>query len=369
MRNNPYTMINEKLLNQVANQLLSDNRGILAADESLGTIGKRFDSISLENNHENRLTYRKLLFETPLLNKFISGVITFDETIRETLSDNSTLVSKLQEQDILIGIKIDQGLEPLTKDTDETVMKDIPELDANLKQYRALGASFSKFRAVCRIDASKNYPSVEALTKNAQMLAKFALLCQQNDIVPIVEPEVLMDGDHSIETSLNVTRQFLLHTFDALNEHGVYLPGIIIKTNMVRSGVQCETQAESGDIAKKTLALVYEIFPREIPGIAFLSGGMSESQATESLSLINALDSKKEFFFSFSYGRALQASCLKAWQGKPENTELAQKVLFLRAQLNSIACHGRYSPDMENAFEDLSSIDSDSDLFESNYSY
>ncbi len=362
-------MVNKTLLKQVANQLLSDNRGILAADESLGTIGKRFDSIDLENTHENRLEYRKFLFETPLLNKFISGVITFDETIREKLADNSLLVSKLKDQDILIGIKIDQGLEPISADTDETVMKDIPELDSNLKEYRALGASFSKFRAVCRIDSSKGYPSTDALIKNAQRLAKFALLCQENDIVPIVEPEVLMDGEHSIDKSYDVTRQFLLYTFDALNELDVYLPGIIIKTNMIRSGAQAQLQADSGEIAKKTLSLIYEIFPREIPGVAFLSGGMSESQATESLSLINALDSKKEFYFSFSYGRALQSSCIKAWMGKPENIELAQKVLFLRAQLNSIACTGRYSPDMENAFEDFSSIDSDTDLFESNYSY
>lgn len=362
-------MINEKLLKQVAQQLLGDSRGILAADESLGTIGKRFDSINLENTHQNRLEYRKLLFETPMLNKFISGVITFDETLRETLPDNTRLVDCLFEQDILVGIKIDQGLVSLNDNSEEVVMKDIPGLDNLLREYRELGASFSKFRAVCKIDTKKNYPSTQAYKKNAERLALFALLCQKNDIVPIVEPEVLMDGDHSIDVSMDVTRQFLLYTFDALNELGVYLPGIIIKTNMVRAGVACESKASTGEIAKKTLSLVYEIFPREIPGVAFLSGGMSEAEATESLSLINALDSKKDFYFSFSYGRALQSSCIKAWRGKFENKKLAQTVLFLRAQLNHIACLGRYSQDMENAFGDIDNLDTDTDLFESNYSY
>jgi len=358
-------MFNKEFLETVANQLVADGKGILAADESLGTIGKRFDMINLENNHSNRLAYRKLLFATEGLGQFVSGVITFDETIREQDESGRYLVQDLIDAGMLVGIKVDQGLEPLNADSEETVMKSVLELDANLKQYKQIGASFSKFRAVVKIDVAQGLPTVDAYKKNAQRLAEFALACQQNEIVPIVEPEVLMDGDHDLQTSMEVTRQFLLYTFDALSDLGVHLPGILIKTNFVRCGAaNSESEcAKSHDIAKATLEVLYEVFPREIPGVVFLSGGMSELQATGALNAINIEDLRKNTKLSFSYGRALQASCLKAWQGKQENVDAAQKALFYRAQLNHLACLGKYAPVME---ENLSASD---DLFESDYRY
>lgn len=358
-------MFNNEFLETVAMQLVADGKGVLAADESLGTIGKRFDMIGIENNHANRLAYRKLLFATQGLGQFVSGVITFDETIREQDASGRFLVQDLLDAGMLVGIKVDQGVEPLAEDSKETVMKSVPDLAESLKEYKQIGASFSKFRAVVRIDKSQGQPSVEAYKKNAQRLAEIALVCQQNEIVPIVEPEVLMDGEHGLKTSLEVTRQFLLYTFDALADAGVYLPGMLIKTNFVRCGA---TNAQSecsnpNDIAKATLEVLYEVFPREIPGVLFLSGGMSESQATSALNAINIQDLRKNTKLSFSYGRALQASCLKAWQGADANINAAQKALFYRAQLNYLACLGKYAPVME---ENLSASD---DLFESNYTY
>lgn len=358
-------MFNREFLETVAKQLVSDGKGILAADESLGTIGKRFDSISVENNHANRLAYRKLLFDTQGLNQFVSGVITFDETIKEQDSTGRYLVQDLLDSGILVGIKIDQGLEPIIQSPNETVMKNVPDLAANLKEYKKIGASFSKFRAVVKIDKATGLPSAAAYTQNAKRLAEFAKICQQHEIVPIVEPEVLMDGEHNLQTSLEVTRQFLLYTFDALADQDVFLPGMLIKTNFVRCGAG-NSHSDCFDavkVAKATLEMMYEIFPREIPGVVFLSGGMSEVEATSALNAMNLYDLKNQTAFSFSYGRALQASCLKAWQGKDENIDAAQKALFYRAQLNHLACEGKYTVEME---ESLTASD---DLFESDYKY
>ena len=373
-----FTVQQEEQLHAIAERLLADDKGILAADESVGTIGKRFSSINVENNQENRRNYRELLFTTPGLEKFISGVIVFEETLLDINSAAKPLVSTLLDKGVLVGIKVDQGVVPLSVDsgvlldesandpqqtlTPEVVTQGLDGLAERLEIYKAQGASFAKWRSIVRVNTAQGMPSIQAYKANAECLARYALECQKHGLVPIVEPEVLMDGDHSIDVSLDVTRQFLLYTFDALNSLGVYLPGIVIKTNFVRPAVNVSQAVSDEVVARKTLDLIYEIFPREIPGITFLSGGMSEAQATAALHYTNALDTRKFCKFSFSFGRALQSSCLKAWKGSMENIQAAQTQLLYRMQLNHLACKAQYDPEMESG-------DSAKSLFEENYSY
>ncbi len=354
-------MPNFEKLKTNAQKLVTPGKGILAADESLGTIGKRFDQIAVENNHDNRIAYRGLLFNCPSLENFISGVITFDETFRDEV-DGKRLVQPLLDRDIQVWIKVDIGVKAIN-DLGETVTQGLDNLDVRMAEYAKMGATFAKWRGVLKIDIPKALPSEFAIEQNAQALARYAKICQDHGVVPIVEPEVLMDGDHTIEQAKKVTSRVITITYKALSDHGVYLPGTLLKPNMVRSGVDAGTEFDAQAIARFTVECLQESLPVAVPGVVFLSGGMSEAQATQALDAMNRLVAKKPWALSFSYGRALQASCLKAYLGKVKNVEIASKVLLDRAHLNSLATLGKYEASHENNPDALA------DLFQKNYSY
>lgn len=350
-----------KKLEENAKALVVFGKGILAADESVGTIGKRFDGISLENTHENRFLYRDLLFTTKGLEKFISGVITFDETFYDE-KDGVRLVQPLFDKGIQVGIKLDLGVKEINAHG-ETVTQGLDNLDVKCKDYAEKGATFAKWRGVLKIDTSNNLPSEFAIEQNADALARYAKICQENGLVPIVEPEVLMDGSHTIEHAMQVTSRVLTITYKALSDHGVYLPGTLLKPNMVRAGVDSSAKFDAVEIAKNTVLALQNAMPVSVPGVVFLSGGMSEAEATESLDAMNKLIAKKPWSLSFSYGRALQASCIKAFDGKPLNIPIAQEVLLERSHLNSLATKGEYDASLETDKEALKS------LYQKNYSY
>jgi len=350
-----------KKLEENARALVVPGKGILAADESIGTIGKRFDSISLENTHENRFMYRNLLFTSNGIEKFISGVITFDETFYDE-KDGNRLIEPLLEKGIQVGIKVDMGVK-IINSFGETVTQGLDNLDQRTADYAAKGATFAKWRGVLKIDTINNLPSEFAIEQNAQALARYAKICQENGLVPIVEPEVLMDGDHTIEHAMEVTSRVLAVTYKALSDHGVYLPGTLLKPNMVRAGVESGVKFDANLIAKNTVMALQNAMPVSVPGVVFLSGGMSEAEATESLDAMNKLIAKKPWSLSFSYGRALQASCIKAFAGKVDNVQKAQEVLLERAHLNSLATKGEYESALETDKEALKS------LYQKNYSY
>jgi fructose-bisphosphate aldolase class I len=333
-------------LNSVALAMVANGKGILAADESSPTIKKRFDSIDAESTEENRRRYREMLFTTEGAADYIGGVILFDETIRQSTSDGVSFSQYLSDLGMIPGIKVDKGAKALAGFPGETVTEGLDGLRDRLAEYRDLGAKFAKWRAV--INIGDGIPSEYGLSANAHALARYSALCQEAGIVPIVEPEVLMDGDHSIERCEEVTAAALDVVFAELKAHRVALEGIVLKPNMVISGSDASNRAGPQDVAEATLRCLKAHVPAEVPGIAFLSGGQSAEEATEHLGLMNQMgDSPWEV--SFSYGRALQAPALAAWQGDEANYAAGQRALFKRAKLNSLAHLGEYEVAMETA--------------------
>ena len=319
-------------LHAVAHKMVEKGKGILAADESTPTCAKRFESIGIESTVENRNIYRNMLFTAKEIEKYISGVILFDETFHQKeLSTGLTFPEYLTSKDILPGIKVDQGLEDFG--SNEKITKGLDGLSERLGKYYALGARFAKWRAVITI--GNNIPSDDCIMKNAEILAKYAQKCHQANLVPIVEPEVLMDGAHTVDESFDVTSRALNATFDQLVEHNVNLQGIVLKPNMILSGYECSYQANIEEVAEKTMNCLSANVPIEVPGIAFLSGGQPDEHATLHLNEMNKYDS--DWNLTFSYGRALQQTALKAWSGKPENLKLAQEAFIEKAKANSLA--------------------------------
>ena len=331
-------------LERTARALVADGKGILAADESDGTIKKRFDSIGVESTEENRRLYRQMLFTTEGVEEFISGVILFDETIRQESDDGTPFPQLLESKGIIPGIKVDKGAKPLALADGETVTEGLDGLRARLEEYRELGARFAKWRATYSI--TDTLPSEYCTWTNAHALARYAALCQEAGLVPIVEPEVLMDGDHSIERSFHVTSRVLFAVFTELADQRVQLEGTLLKPNMVLSGYDAPDRAGDHEVAEMTLKCFGRHVPAAVPGIVFLSGGQSDEDATAHLNAMNAMG-PHPWELSFSYGRALQAPALKAWAGKPENVEAAQRAYYHRAKMNGAARTGMYAPEME----------------------
>lgn len=337
--------MNKNILEQTIREIAIPGKGILAADESSATIKKRFDAVGIESTEENRRAYRELLFTTPKINEFISGVILFEETLYQSTKDKKPFPQLLQELNIVPGIKVDKGFIPLVNFPDDKITEGLDGLDGRMKEYRKQGARFAKWRAVLPI-TQKN-PHYVAMKANAEGLARYASICQDNDIVPIVEPELLMDGDHTIERCLEATMQSLHVVFGLLYRYRVFLGGIILKPSMVIAGSRCAKQASVAEVAQATLKVLRETVPATVPTIKFLSGGQTPEMATAHLNEINALKEIKPWYLSFSYGRALQDPVLKAWAGKPENVAKAQQAFYKRAKLNSLAALGKYTPEME----------------------
>ena len=334
-------------LPEIANVMVEKGRGILAADESTPTCTKRFDSIGVDSTEANRNAYRNMLFTTPGMEEFISGVILFDETLRQsTLKDGTPFPEYLTNLNVIPGIKVDKGAHNLPGTEGEKVTEGLDGLDARLKEYYELGARFAKWRAVITINESE--PSNTCVAANAHALARFAALCQENGIVPIVEPEILMDGSHTVEDSFIVTEGVLHSVFYELYGQNVLLEGMILKPNMVLSGYKCSEQASVDEVAEMTVTVLKRCVPSAVPGIAFLSGGQSNEDATAHLNSMNKiLDNNSPWNLTYSYGRALQAPALDAWRGKEENVPAAQDAFYKRAKLNSLATKGDYSADME----------------------
>lgn len=333
-----------------ARALVAAGKGILAADESLPTIQKRFKAIGLASSEESRRAYRELLFTTTGLAEFISGVILFDETLRQQAADGTPLAEVLSRASIIPGIKVDQGAKPLAGFPGEHITEGLDGLRERLAEYASLGARFTKWRAVITI--GEGLPSQTCLESNAEALARFAALSQEAGLVPIVEPEVLMDGTHPIERHFEVTEATLRAVFKALAAHRVRLEGMLLKSNMVLAGQDCPQQATVEQAADATLRCLGPCVPVEVPGIVFLSGGQSDVQATEHLNALNRSRAPRPSWeLSFSFGRALQAPVLKAWQGKPENVPAAQAALRHRARCNAAARLGAYSEDLERQTE------------------
>ncbi len=333
-------------LDSNAKAMVAPGKGILAADESTGTIKKRFDKIGLESTFESRRAYRELLFTAPDAERHISGVILYDETLRQKAADGRPFPALLAARGILPGIKVDAGAKPLAGYPGETVTEGLDGLRERLAEYRGLGARFAKWRAV--IDVGAGIPTPFALEANAHALARYAALCQEASIVPIVEPEVLMDGDHTIERCEAVTDAALDAVFEALFRQRVRLEGMVLKPNMVIAGKKCPKQATPQQVAEATLRCLRRHVPAAVPGIAFLSGGQSESEATLHLSLMNRA-ADRPWQLSFSYGRALQQSTLDAWRGLAANVAAAQRAFLRRARLNGLARDGSYEAAMEQA--------------------
>ena len=333
-------------LRATATALVAPGKGILAADESSGTIKKRFDSIQVESTEDRRRAYRELLFSTDGAAEFISGVILYDETLRQRAADGTPLPEVLARQGVICGIKVDTGTVPLPGFAGEKITQGLDGLATRLAEYRELGARFTKWRAVITI--GPHLPSPTCLQANAEALGRFAALSQQAGLVPIVEPEVLMDGDHPIERCDQVTRDTLAETFQALRRHRVRFEGMLLKPNMVLSGSDCPTQAGVEEVARATLAALADTVPASVPGIVFLSGGQSDTAATAHLNAMNRLGGVP-WQLSFSYGRALQAPALKAWKGEPANGPAAQRAFLHRARLNGAARSGSWTEAMETA--------------------
>jgi fructose-bisphosphate aldolase class I len=333
-----------KELHETAKALVAEGKGILAADESDGTIKKRFDSIGVESTEDNRRAYRELLFTTEGAEEYISGVILFDETIRQSSSDGTPFPELLESKGIIPGIKVDKGAKPLALADGKTITEGLDGLRDRLAEYRGLGARFAKWRATYSID--ENRPSEYCTWTNANALARYAALCQEAGLVPIVEPEVLMDGDHSLKASRKATGRVLQAVYTELHDQRIDLWGTLLKPNMVLSGYGASGRASVDEVAEATLECLYRHVPAAVPGIVFLSGGQSDEDATAHLNAMNARG-PHPWQLSFSYGRALQAPALKAWRGKPENVEAAQRAYYHRAKMNSAARTGMYAPAME----------------------
>jgi fructose-bisphosphate aldolase, class I len=333
-------------LESVARALVAPGKGILAADESSGTIEKRFTSIDVESTEENRRAYRNLLFTTGGAEEFISGVILYDETIRQSADDGTPFPELLASRGVIPGIKVDQGAKPLANAEGETITEGLDGLRARLNEYRELGARFTKWRAV--ISIGKGIPSEYCLWTNAHALARFGALSQEAGLVPIIEPEVLMDGGHTIERSFDVTSRTLHAVFTELRDQRVHFEQMLLKPNMVLSGYDGDEQATHEEVAEWTLRCFYRHVPAAVPGIVFLSGGQSDEDATANLNAMNATG-PHPWELSFSYGRALQAPALKAWRGEAANVEEAQKAYYRRAKFNGAARSGQYAPEWETA--------------------
>ena len=332
-------------LNDIANRMVAAGKGILAADESTGSITKRFESIKLESTETNRRDYREMLFgATDAMKSCISGVILFDETIRQKAASGQTLVDMIKATGAVPGIKLDKGPKPLPFCPGETVTDGLDGLADRVAEYAKLGAEFAKWRAV--IDIVNGKASHNAIHANAHALARYAAICQAGGIVPMVEPEVLMDGEHDIDTCAAITEWALKEQFQELYYAGVKLEGIILKPNMVISGKKCATQASREEVAEKTLKVLKRCVPAAVPGIAFLSGGQASEDATAHLHYMNA-SGPLPWKLTYSYGRALQADALKAWGGKPDNVAAARKAFSHRAKMNALAASGKWSMDVE----------------------
>ena len=331
-------------LNEIALAMVAPGKGILAADESTGTIGRRFDSIHVENTEENRRAYRDMLFTTKGIGDYLGGVILYDETLRQKSADGTSFVDLLNRNGVLPGIKVDTGAKPLAFCPGETVTEGLDNLPARCNEYVKLGAKFAKWRAV--IDIGADIPSSTSIAANAHALARYAAICQEAGLVPIVEPEVLMDGDHTIERCEQVTEWTLNAVFQALYMNRVSLEGSVLKPSMVISGKKCARQAGVEEVAERTVRILKRTVPAAVAGIAFLSGGQSDEVATAHLDAMNKLGNNP-WPLSFSYGRALQQKPLKAWQGSAANVPAAQAALTHRGRMNGLAARGRYSASME----------------------
>ena len=333
-------------LNSVAEKMVAPGRGILAADESTGTIKKRFDAIGVDNTEEHRRDYRELMFRAKDAMSYVSGVILYDETLWQNAADGTPLVDLITAAGSIPGIKVDEGVQPLPGFPGETVTVGLDRLAERLTKYYARGARFAKWRAV--IDIADGIPSAGAIKANAHALARYAALCQAHQIVPIVEPEVLMDGSHTIERCDEVTRFVLQTVFEELFLARVPLEGIVLKPNMVISGKLCPTQASVAQVAERTIACLKATVPSAVPGIAYLSGGQSDEQATAHLDAMNRLGGFP-WKMTFSYGRALQAAPQKAWSGQTANVPSAQKAFAHRARMNGLASLGQWEGALEKA--------------------
>ena len=336
--------MNFSSLSEVASFIVSDGKGILAADESNPTCTKRFDSIGVESTEENRRDYRELLFRSEGMKGNIGGVILFDETIRQTAADGTSLVDVINSQGSLPGIKVDKGLQQIG-DTEESLTQGLEGLDDRLKEYYEIGAKFTKWRAV--INIGKDMPSSEAISANMEALAEYAKIVQNNNMVPMVEPEVLMDGNHSIDDCLEATSRCLDTLFTCLLDKAVDLKATILKPNMITSGSNNSDQADVEEVAQKTIDCLKAYVPDDLPGVTFLSGGQSDIDATAHLDAMNKIGGFN-WKLSFSYGRALQQPALKAWMGKKENIILAQQALSHRALMNKLASEGKWDISLEN---------------------
>ena len=333
-----------KTLEEIANYIVSDGKGILAADESSGTIEKRFKSINVESTEDNRRKYREMLFRSPVMAEAIGGVILFDETLRQKSGDGDYLRNVILDHGSLPGIKVDQGVKEFEGGSDEKITTGLDGLHERCQEYEKLGAKFTKWRAV--INVSDEIPSNNCINENMNALAEYALIAQQNNMVPIVEPEVIMDGSHSVERCHEVTNQTLLVLFEMLDKKNVNIKGTLLKPNMVVSGTENNYQAPIEEVAEKTLQCLKSSVPDELPGIVFLSGGQSDLDATAHLDAMNKIGGFK-WKLSFSYGRALQQAALKTWAGKDDNLEAAQKAFSHRAVMNMKDAQGQWDKSLE----------------------
>jgi fructose-bisphosphate aldolase class I len=349
-----------KELYETASALCRPGFGILAADESTGTIGKRFDSIKIENNEENRRRYREILFTTPDFEKHISGVILYEETVKQATKDGKNFVELLKSKGVISGIKLDKGTQVLPGTDGETATMGLDDLAKRAKEFYERGCRFTKWRAVIKI--SKGCPTEQAIQENAWGLARYAAISQENGLMPIVEPEVLADGDHDIETCMKISQRVYASVVKALHDNNVFFEGILLKPNMITPGTTCSKKATPQEIAERTIITLSRTLPSAVPGVVFLSGGQSEEEATLNLNAMNQSKLKRPWNLSFSYGRALQHSTIKAWAGKEENVEKAQQILLARATANSEATLGKYSGGNKDS-------GSNESLFVSNYVY
>jgi fructose-bisphosphate aldolase class I len=332
-------------LNEIAKYIVADGKGILAADESTGTIKKRFDSINTESTEKIRRDYREMLFQADGMKNNIGGVILFEETLKQDAADGTSLVNVISSQGALPGIKVDKGLTLMNEDSEETVTNGLDDLNQRCQEFHEIGAKFTKWRAVITI--GDNIPTDACINENMLRLADYAKIVQSSNMVPIVEPEVLMDGSHSIDDCYNVTSRVLKSLFHHLKDKNVDIKGTILKPNMIISGTNCTEQAGVQEVAEKTVKCLLENVPEDLPGIAFLSGGQSDIDATAHLDAMNKIGGFP-WKLSFSYGRALQQAALKAWMGKEENMNNAQAAFSHRALMNKNAALGKWNKDLEN---------------------
>ncbi|KAK2510596.1 fructose-bisphosphate aldolase B [Columba livia] len=331
----------KKALSDIAQRIVASGKGILAADESVGTMGNRLQRINVENTEENRRAFREILFSSDAsINQSIGGVILFHETLYQKDSSGKPFPALIKEKGIVVGIKLDKGTAPLAGTNGETTIQGLDGLAERCAQYKKDGADFGKWRAVLKITSTT--PSQLAIQENANALARYASICQQNGLVPIVEPEILPDGDHDLQRCQYVTEKVLAAVYKALNDHHVYLEGTLLKPNMVTAGHSCTKKYTPQDVAVATVTTLLRTVPAAVPGICFLSGGQSEEEASVNLNAMNQSPLPKPWKLTFSYGRALQASALAAWVGKSENKKAAQEAFRKRAQINSLACRGQY---------------------------